>query len=290
MYDTPDCLQNICVEFITQNVTSVFSVVEDRSTFKYVFKDSSSCLPSSVTELLFACLDQKILTDKLLTIFDPDFTRLRRVHITDASNISSKGLRVLRSHKITELVAVKSTNITVNDIVGCLGDWTLQNLRLLNVSQSTFGNNEKVRVVIALSKLKSLRCLDVSFTEFNSQGLQIIATDLPCLESLNISGTIVSDIWPLKRCKDRLKYLNMYNLKASNPKEALAVIAKLHMLQHLDISEDNDEPLILRSGDADAEADSDINSSDFLEALNQLPMLVSLDLSGRTGLDAIQLK
>lgn len=288
MYESPDSLQNICVEFITQNVSSVFSVVADSSTLKYVFKDSYSCLPSSVTELLFAALDEKVLTDKLLTIFDPNFTRLRQVHITDASKISSKGLRVLRSHKITELIAVKSTNITVNDIVGCLGDWTLQNLRLLNVSQSTFGNNEKVRVVIALSKLKSLKCLDVSFTEFNSQGLQIIATDLPCLESLNISGTIVSDIWPLKRCKDRLKYLNMYNLKASNPKEALGVIAKLHKLQHLDISEDNEETLVFQN--ADAEADSDINSSDFLEALSQLPMLVSLDLSGRTGLEAGRLK
>ncbi|KAG8192666.1 hypothetical protein JTE90_009695 [Oedothorax gibbosus] len=287
MFDSPDSLANICVEFITQNVNSVFSLVQENNTYKYVFKDSSTCLPSSVSEPLFASLDEKTLTDKLLTIFDPSVTRLRRVHISNASKISSKGLRILRSHKITELVAVKSTNITVNDIIGCLGDWTLQNLRLLNVSQSTFGNNEKVRVVIALSKLKSLKCLDVSFTEFNSQGLQIITTDLPCLESLNISGTIVSDIWPLKKCKDRLKYLNMYNVKATNPKEALGVIAKLHMLQHLDISEDNDE-IFQNAGEA--EGDSGVNCSDFLEALCQLPNLVSLDLSGRAGFEANQLK
>ncbi|GIY94983.1 protein zyg-11 homolog B [Caerostris extrusa] len=286
MNDSPDYLQSICVKFISHNLNSVFAAVEDvnRNTVKHVFKDSSIYIPNIVSERLFAALNEITFTDQLLTVFDPSATRLRDVYITDASQLTCKGLRVLKSHKISELVVIKLTKVTVNDLIGCLGEWTLQNLRLLNVSQSTFGSGEKVRVVIALSKLKNLKCLDVSFTEFNSQGLTIIAVDLPCLENLNISGTVVSDISPLRYCKERLKSLSMYNLKVSSLKESLQVLSELRNLRHLDISEDNDEPYF------STETNGDIKFSDLIEVLKCLPFLISLDLSGRQNTDAKQLK
>lgn len=67
--------------------------------------------------------------------------------------------------------------------------------------------------MIALSKLKNLRCLDVSGTEFNKHALEIIVEDLPVLESIDISSTRVDDISPLLKCRHRLKHLAMYNLK-----------------------------------------------------------------------------
>lgn len=67
--------------------------------------------------------------------------------------------------------------------------------------------------MVALSKLRSLRNLNVSCTEFNRHGLEIVAEDLPYLESLDISCTRVDDISPLRKCRDRLKSLTMYNLK-----------------------------------------------------------------------------
>ncbi|GFT51969.1 protein zyg-11 homolog B [Nephila pilipes] len=286
MNDSPGSLQNICIEFISRNLNSVFAAVEDvnGNILKHVFKDNSIYLPASVSELLLSALNEITLTDQILTLFDPSFTRLCDVYIKDASHLSYKGLRVLRSHKINELAVIKLTNVTVNDLIGCLGEWTLQNLRLLNVSQSTFGNSEKVRVVIALSKLKKLKCLDVSFTEFNTQGLQIIASDLSCLESLNISGTIVSDISPLRHCKDRLKSLTMYNLKLSCLKDSLQVVSELRNLQHLDISNDYEEPHF------NSEGNSDVKFADLVEALNCLPLLISLDLSGRHISDVNPLK
>ncbi|XP_055931857.1 protein zyg-11 homolog B-like [Argiope bruennichi] len=286
MNDSPDTLQNICVDFISQNLNSVFATIEDvnGNTLKHVFRDTSIYMPASVSELLFSALNEITLTDQLLTLFDSSVTRLRDVYIKDASQLSTKGLRILRSHKISELVVIKLSNVTVNDLIGCLGEWTLQNLRVLNVSRSTFGNSEKVRVVIALSKLKNLKCLDVSFTEFNSQGLKIIAADLPCLESLNISGTVVSDISPLKLCKDRLKSLSMYNIKVSSLRDSLHVVSELRNLQHLDVSENNDEPHFT------TETNGDIKFSDLIEALDCLPFLVSLDLSGRQHVDVKLLK
>jgi len=70
-------------------------------------------------------------------------------------------------------------------------------------------------VVVALSKLRSLQSLNVSGTEFNRHGLEIVAEDLPQLECLDISNTGVDDITPLRKCRDRLKSLTMYNLKVS---------------------------------------------------------------------------
>lgn len=69
--------------------------------------------------------------------------------------------------------------------------------------------------MIALSKLKSLHCLDVSGTEFNRHALDIVVEDLPLLESLDISSTRVDDISPLRKCRQRLKHLRMYNLKVN---------------------------------------------------------------------------
>ena len=77
----------------------------------------------------------------------------------------------------------------------------------------------RVCVVIGLSKLRSLRTLNVAETEMNKHGLEILIEDLPLLENLDISSTLVDDLSPLKKCKDRLKSLSMYNLKVSSIEE-----------------------------------------------------------------------
>lgn len=278
MYDSPDSLQDICVSYIAKNVDKVFKKFTDDhgNITKYEFENSYVCFPLVLSEQLFAAFDKSGLTDELCTIFDPSVTRLQRVYIHDASNITTKGLRILRSHKITELAVISLSSVTVNDLIGCLGDWTLEHLRLLNVSASTFLSTERVRVVIALSKLRNLRCLDVSYTEFNSQALEIVAEDLPLLESLNISCTMVTDIAPLKKCKDRLKFLDMYNLKIFPSSKYLSVLNELVNLKHLDISDERDE---LHGPDTVSTV-----SSAFFEFFSNpscLPHLTSLDISGK---------
>lgn len=278
MYDSPDTLQDICVSYIAKNVNKVFKRFKDDhgNITKYEFESSYVCFPLVLSEQLFAAFDKSGLTDELCTIFDPSVTRLQRVYIHDASNITTKGLRILRSHKITELAVISLSSITVNDLIGCLGDWTLEHLRVLNVSASTFLSTERVRVVIALSKLRNLRCLDVSYTEFNSQALEIVAEDLPLLESLNISCTMVTDIAPLKKCKDRLKFLDMYNLKIFPSSKYLSVLTELVNLKHLDISDERDDlhgPEIV----------SAVSSAffEFFSSPSCLPQLTSLDISGK---------
>ena len=93
------------------------------------------------------------------------------MRLKDASKLSVKGLRTLKGHKIIELEALGLTHATVTDLIGCLGEWSLMNLRILNVTNSTFMDSNKHCVVVALSKLKNLQVLNVANTEFNKTSL-----------------------------------------------------------------------------------------------------------------------
>lgn len=55
----------------------------------------------------------------------------------DASTLSAKGLSVLKQHKVIDLI-VNGLKITVNDLISCLGDWSIQNLRSLSVAKGSF--------------------------------------------------------------------------------------------------------------------------------------------------------
>lgn len=164
-------------------------------------------------QLLMKLCELRKLDDLMLTVFNTDTTRLKQVKLNDASKLSLKGLRTLKGHKILELEAMGLTRATVTDLISCLGEWSLQNLRLLNVSNSTFMDSNKFCVVVALSKLRNLQVLNVARTEFNKTSLELVVEDLPRLESLNISCSHVNDISALRKCRTRLKVLSMSGLK-----------------------------------------------------------------------------
>lgn len=240
MYDRPVSLQECCVDFICDNLAALSDATQtETGQTKHIFKDRDICFHGHLSEQLLETLcEKKKLTDETLSLFDSNVTRLKKVCIKDAQ-LTTKGLRVLRSHKISHLEVTGLKSVTVNDVIGCLGEWTLSNLQALNVCNSTFLNSSKFCVVVSLSKLHMLQDLNVGNTEFNKHGLEIIAEDLPCLENLDISGTPVNDISPLRKCKDRLKSLCMYNLRAANTEEIVPILCELTKLIHLDISDDS---------------------------------------------------
>ena len=134
------------------------------------------------------------LDDHLLSLFSSSNTRLERVILENSKHLSLKGLKTLQYHSIVNLEASHLT-ITVGDLVNSLNEWTLTNsLKSLNVNNCTFLDSSKV-VVVSLSKLKNLRELNVSYTEFNNHGLQIITEDLHHLECIDISETRYSFIY-----------------------------------------------------------------------------------------------
>ncbi|XP_011052642.1 PREDICTED: protein zyg-11 homolog B-like isoform X4 [Acromyrmex echinatior] len=185
-----------------------------RLTFKY----PDAFLPAEISEQLLSNLCEKnTLSDLTITLFDSKTTRLRHVRLKDASTLSAKGLSVLKQHKVIDLI-VNGLKITVNDLISCLGDWSIQNLRSLSVAKGSFMDFSRQRMVdiATLNKLKALHTLNVSGTEFNKHGLDIVVEDLPLLESLDISCTRVDDITPLKKCKDDINPKDLKNFIASH--------------------------------------------------------------------------
>ncbi|CAG5084820.1 Similar to Zyg11b: Protein zyg-11 homolog B (Mus musculus) [Cotesia congregata] len=330
MFESPRSLQEVCVDFICDNVlalcefhssnsgrtnfnpiltasseeepfienttddnslavttSSIASSVNDInfcSLTRLNFKDPDIFLPTQISEQLLASLcEKKALSDLTITLFDSKTTILRHVRLKDASRLSVKGLKVLKQHKIIDL-EVNGLRITINDLIGCLGQWSLNNLRSLSVVKGSFIDCSRVCVFMALSKLRALHTLNVSGTEFNKHGLEIIVEDLPLLESLDISDTRVDDITPLKRCKNRLKSLAMYKLRITGYGNLKTVFSELDSLRNLDISDEQDS----NSFEMFAPIRSKI--TDLLRAVNCMPYLTRLDISGKDEIEVKDLK
>ena len=279
MYDSPVSLQNYCVDFIADNLSALCEVQPVAATdcvkTKMVFKDPETCFHSALSDQLLSTMSEKgILNDETLSLFDPSATVLRHVNIHNAP-VTSRGLRILKGHKVSKLEVTGIRDVTVNDIIGCLGEWTLSHLRMLNVSRNTFLNNSKFCVVVSLSKLRNLNTLNVSFTEFNKHGLEIIAEDLPCLEILDISSTEINDISPLRKCRHRLKSLSMYNLHFHRNSDPIEVVCELAHLIHLDVSNVDYRDTMITSV-----ATERFMVPEYLRKCTVNPKLVSLDISG----------
>jgi len=281
MFDSPLSLHDCCIDFICNNLADLCrEETLPTGLTKLVFKDQDIFFQHHLSESLLEALCEKSkLTDDSMTLFDPKLMNLRHVCIRDAQ-LTTRGLRTLKQHKISDLEVTGVRSVTINDVIGCLGEWSLTNLRTLNVCNSTFLNSTKFCVVVSLSKLRNLSCLNVSRTEFNKHGLEIIAEDLPKLENLDISVTSIDDISALRKCKDRLRFLSMYNLRAAQTSDMVPVILELTKLVHLDVSDDSFQNVhsILST------TNSKFKINDLLRKCTSLPHLTSLDISGKDSI------
>lgn len=205
-------------------------------------------------------LDRKgLLNDLNMTLFDPVVLRLSQVNLHHADNMTCKGLRVLRRHQIQSVEVQNLSKLSVDELISCFGEWTLNNIQELSVSGSTFaatGNRYQDLVTpenkssiisttlyVGLSKLKNLHVLNVSGTELNSLALLNLCTDLRMLSSLDISNCLkLETVHPLVLRKKTLKSLNMFNLKVLRRAETMEVLMDLKELIHLDISENKSNP------------------------------------------------
>ncbi|XP_059470617.1 protein zyg-11 homolog B-like [Neocloeon triangulifer] len=308
-FKSPSTLQDACIGFICANLEELCFLVPpaselcDNSTHhgaspypgpnkccgcskesahRLRFRSGLRLHSDLASRLLFELCESRKLCDTALTLFDTNVTLLKKIQLRNIKNtyVTAKGLRMLKSHKLTDLEITGLTQATVNDLLGCVGEWTLQNLRSLNVSRGTFLDHSKFCVVVSLAKLKGLRSLDVSYTEFNKHGLEVVTNDLPNIEALDISATRVDDITPLRRLKDRLRSLSMYNLRISSCENTVAVLLELNKLCKLDISDEKDNhPFEMFSP-------TKINASDLLKHPPGIwPDMIYLDISGKDDIN-----
>ena len=116
-----------------------------------VINNINSChLTSNISEYLLESIseDGRLTDDVMQEVFPSENCRLENVRIPDASCLSKRGLRVLRSHHINLLQVTGLTKATINELIGCLGEYSLNNLNLLNVSRSTFTSSARVSLFI----------------------------------------------------------------------------------------------------------------------------------------------
>lgn len=247
MVDCPGSLQQLVVEFIASHVkevcTSQFSLTED--TYKLYFRDSNAFFHQKVANLLLRTLDRKgLLNDLSMTLFDPVAVRLSQVNLHNAKNVTCKGLKVLKSHQIQSVEVKNLSKVSVDELISCFGEWTLNNIQELSVSGSSFSSTHPQkgsvcpRLYVGLSKLRNLHVLNVSGTKLASHALLNICTDLHHLSSLDISNCAeLESVECLRVRAGTLRSLSMYNLKVLRVKETGDVLRELKELVHLDVSE-----------------------------------------------------
>lgn len=179
-----------------------------------------------------------------MTLFDPVAVRLSQVNLHNAKNVTCKGLKVLKSHQIQSVEVKNLSKVSVDELISCFGEWTLNNIQELSVSGSSFSSTHPQkgsvcpRLYVGLSKLRNLHVLNVSGTKLASHALLNICTDLHHLSSLDISNCAeLESVECLRVRAGTLRSLSMYNLKVLRVKETGDVLRELKELVHLDVSE-----------------------------------------------------
>ncbi|XP_011539782.1 protein zyg-11 homolog A isoform X1 [Homo sapiens] len=261
---SPYTLVNICLNVLIANLEKLCS---ERP-------DGTLCLPEhwsfpqEVAERFLRVMTwQGKLTDRTASIFRGNQMKLKLVNIQKAKISTAAFIKAFCRHKLIELNATAvHADLPVPDIISglCSNRWIQQNLQCLLLDSTSIPQNSRL---LFFSQLTGLRILSVFNVCFHTEDLANVS-QLPRLESLDISNTLVTDISALLTCKDRLKSLTMHYLKclAMTKSQILAVIRELKCLLHLDISDHR-------------QLKSDL-AFHLLQQKDILPNVVSLDISG----------
>jgi len=292
---SPDSLQNICLDYVAAdmctlsdccsgNIPKKLSSVSPSPLYCHLHCSDHVYLHSNLADALLSRIaDKKKLCCETLSAFTPKSTSLRRIKIKSPSSLRyHKELQMLNQHQIIDFSyeegVSKLNRAVVNKLIACLSKWSRANLRSLNVTGCTFLDPAGAAVVISLVSLRELRTLNVSRTEFNDNMLKIVVSELPKLESIDISSTFVTDLSPLSKCSDRLRFLAMYNVRV-NGDSAIDVVCSMSKIRHLDVSSDSfTQTFITNSQD-------DLNINRLIYGIMHLETLVSLDISGKQDVD-----
>ncbi|XP_016066324.1 PREDICTED: protein zyg-11 homolog A [Miniopterus natalensis] len=261
---SPYSLVNICLNVLITNLEKLCS---ERS-------DGTLCLPehwSFPQELADRFLGvmtwQGKLTDRTASIFQGNQMKLKLVNIQKAKISTTAFINAFCHHRLIELNATAvDSDLPLPDIIHglCSNSWIQQNLQCLLLDSTSICQDSRL---MFFGQLTGLRVLSVFNVCFHSEDLANVS-QLPKLESLDISNTLVTDITALLTCKDRLKSLTMHYLKCltMTKPQILAVIRELKCLLHLDISDHR-------------QLQSDL-AFHLLQQKDILPNVVSLDISG----------
>ncbi|KAG1933660.1 protein zyg-11 homolog isoform X1 [Pimephales promelas] len=273
--ESPPSLTNISLAWLCHNV-EVLCVEQDNGSLQL---RHCPLFPQELADqLLHRMAHEGVLNDRTVSIFQNlEHLRLRRAHI-QSSHLSAEAFRLaLCPHKLQELNASHiHSDLTISDILHSITSSKAcrQGLQtLLMNGLHLYGEAGEGSLQASFSMLRGLKKLSLAWTDLEDRGLEDICA-MAMLESLDISGTNVTDLRPLLNCESRLRSLTVHGLqKLEMPTSSLIlVLSKLQLLRHLDISNDK---LVM---------DGDNLVQQLLERPEILLHLVSLDVSGWRGL------
>ncbi|XP_055484811.1 protein zyg-11 homolog A [Psammomys obesus] len=240
--------------------------------------DGTLCFPESwyfpqeiADKFLERLAWQGKLNDRTASIFQGKQMNLKVVKIRKAKLSAAAFTKAFCHHKLVEVDATSvDSELLATDIIHALqsSSWVQKNLRCLLLDSVSVPPNSRL---LALAQFTGIHTLSVANMSVGSEDL-VSVSQLPNLQSLDISNTLVTDISALLACKNRLRSLTMHYMKylhMSNSK-VIAVLRQLKCLLHLDISDHRQ----LRSDLAFC----------LLQQQDILPNLVSLDISGATDI------
>uniref|UniRef100_A0A3Q0S3M2 Zyg-11 family member, cell cycle regulator, like n=1 Tax=Amphilophus citrinellus TaxID=61819 RepID=A0A3Q0S3M2_AMPCI len=285
----PSTLCDLCLAQVCRSLNSLCSMRADGS-MSLIW---APLFPQEMADqLLNHMASKEILNDTTVGIFrNCKELRLRRASIRSCP-VSAEAFRLaLCPHRLLELDASwVFGGLTGADVVSGLASnaecrSSLQRLSLsgLRLDWESLEANGGVRV--GFSSLRGLRTLNLANTDLNDAALEDICT-LPHLESLDISCSAISNFTALLTCKNTLRSLIAHRLRQldMSPAQLLSVFSHLHALKHLDFSDDH------LAVDSDGR-DGDETARQLLEGSPQvLPLLVSLDISGRKRISEAALR
>ncbi|XP_077005734.1 protein zyg-11 homolog A isoform X2 [Tamandua tetradactyla] len=261
---SPYSLVNICLNVLIANLEKLCS---ERP-------DGTLCLPEhwsfpqEVADRFLGMMTwQGKLTDRTASIFRGNQMKLKLVNIQKTKISTATFIKAFCHHKLIELDATAvHTDLPISDIINglCSNSWIQQNLQCLLLDSANIPQDSRK---LFFDQLIGLRILSVFNVCFHTEDLANVS-QLPRLESLDISSTLVTNISPLLACKDRLKSLTMHYLKCltMTKPQIITVFRELKYLLHLDISDHR-------------QLKSDL-AFYLLQQKDILPNIVSLDISG----------
>jgi Zyg-11 family protein len=261
---SPYSLVNICLSVLIANLEKLCS---ERTDGTLCLREHWSFPWEIADGFLRMMAWQGKLTDRTASIFQGNQMNLKLVNIQKAKLSAAAFMKAFCHHKLIEVDATAvHSDLPVPDILSalCSNSWIRQNLRSLVLDSTNVPRDSRL---LSFGQLTGLRTLSVFNVCFYSEDLANVS-QLPNLENLDISNTLVTNISPLLTCKRRLKSLTMHYLKCltMTKPQIVAVIRELQGLLYLDISDHR-------------QLKSDL-AFHVLQQKDILPNIVSLDISG----------
>uniref|UniRef100_A0A8B9J452 Uncharacterized protein n=1 Tax=Astyanax mexicanus TaxID=7994 RepID=A0A8B9J452_ASTMX len=238
--DAPPALSRLCVECVCGNLPVLCRVCGEDGSLRFCW---CPVLPQELSDLLINTMAQQgVLDDRTVGVFrSTECLRLKRVCIRSCRLSAHSFSQALCSHRLQELnMSHLQGDITVSDVLqGILSNQhcrqSLQRLALTGLDLLSSSSDGRLR----FSSLRALRTLGLAWTRLDDAMLEDICS-LPLLDSLDISGTAVTDLTPLLNLQSHLRSLTAHGLHHldMSTTSLLSILSKLDQLRHLDISND----------------------------------------------------